>query len=70
MSIVAQVINLRTIRPLDTECIVKSVMKTNRLVTAELGWPQYGVGAEICATIMESTSPPPPLRVLRGACPA
>jgi pyruvate dehydrogenase E1 component beta subunit len=49
-----QVINLRTIRPLDTETIIKSVMKTTRLVTAELGWPQFGVGAEICAAIVES----------------
>lgn len=48
-----QVINLRTIRPLDVECIETSVMKTNHLVTVEGGWPQFGVGAEICARIME-----------------
>jgi len=49
-----EVINLRSIRPLDVDTIVKSVMKTNRLVTAEEGWPQCGIGAEICAQIMET----------------
>uniref|UniRef100_A0A7N6BXM7 Pyruvate dehydrogenase E1 component subunit beta n=1 Tax=Anabas testudineus TaxID=64144 RepID=A0A7N6BXM7_ANATE len=48
-----EVINLRTIRPMDVECIETSVMKTNHLVTVEGGWPQFGVGAEICARIME-----------------
>jgi len=49
----AEVIDLRTIRPLDTETIVKSVQKTNRLVSVEEGWPFSGIGAEISATIME-----------------
>lgn len=49
-----EVINLRSIRPLDRETIIKSVKKTNRLVTVEEGFPQHGVGAEIIATIMES----------------
>uniref|UniRef100_A0A4W3JJX9 Pyruvate dehydrogenase E1 component subunit beta n=1 Tax=Callorhinchus milii TaxID=7868 RepID=A0A4W3JJX9_CALMI len=48
-----EVINLRTIRPMDVETIETSVMKTNNLVTVEGGWPQFGVGAEICARIME-----------------
>ncbi|KAI4827851.1 hypothetical protein CgunFtcFv8_013951 [Champsocephalus gunnari] len=48
-----EVINLRSIRPLDVECIETSVMKTNHLVTVEGGWPQFGVGAEICARVME-----------------
>uniref|UniRef100_A0A3Q3REA3 Pyruvate dehydrogenase E1 component subunit beta n=1 Tax=Monopterus albus TaxID=43700 RepID=A0A3Q3REA3_MONAL len=48
-----EVINLRTIRPMDVESIEASVMKTNHLVTVEGGWPQFGVGAEICAKIME-----------------
>lgn len=48
-----QVINLRSIRPLDIECIATSVKKTNRLVTIEGGWPQFGVGAEIAASILE-----------------
>lgn len=49
-----QVINLRSIRPMDTATIVASVKKTNRLVTVEEGWPQHGVGAEICALVFES----------------
>ncbi|XP_047438203.1 pyruvate dehydrogenase E1 component subunit beta, mitochondrial [Mugil cephalus] len=48
-----EVINLRTIRPMDVESIEASVVKTNHLVTVEGGWPQFGVGAEICARIME-----------------
>jgi pyruvate dehydrogenase E1 component beta subunit len=48
-----EVINLRSIRPLDEETIVKSVKKTNHLVTVEQGWPQCGIGSEICARIME-----------------
>jgi len=48
-----EVINLRCIRPLDTETVVKSVIKTSRCVTVEEGWPQSGVGAEICALLME-----------------
>ncbi|MGH0123629.1 UNVERIFIED_CONTAM: hypothetical protein FKN15_012769 [Acipenser sinensis] len=48
-----EVINLRSIRPLDMETIESSVAKTNHLVTVEGGWPQFGVGAEICARIME-----------------
>ena len=51
----AEVINLRSIRPLDREAILKSVTKTNRLVTCEDGYPQHGVGAEICAFMMESS---------------
>lgn len=50
----AEVINLRSIRPLDRDAIIASVKKTNRLVTCEEGWPQCGVGAEICALMMES----------------
>ena len=49
----AEVINLRTLRPLDTDTIIRSVGKTNRLVTVEEGWPGYGIGAEIAAVIME-----------------
>ncbi|XP_067907746.1 pyruvate dehydrogenase E1 component subunit beta, mitochondrial [Heterodontus francisci] len=48
-----EVINMRTIRPLDIEAIEASVIKTNHLITVEGGWPQFGVGAEICARIME-----------------
>lgn len=49
----AEVINLRSIRPLDAETIIRSVKKTNRIVTVEGGWPMFGVGSEICAQIME-----------------
>ncbi|MBW8309771.1 MAG: pyruvate dehydrogenase complex E1 component subunit beta [Candidatus Paracaedibacteraceae bacterium] len=49
----AEVINLRTIRPLDKETIIRSVMKTNRLVTVEEGWPFAGVGAEVAMMICE-----------------
>lgn len=50
----AEVINLRSIRPLDRDTICQSVRKTNRLVTVEGGWPAFGVGAEICAAVFES----------------
>ena len=50
----AEVINLRSIRPLDVETIVRSVQKTNRIVSVEEGWPFAGIGAEISAQIMEN----------------
>ncbi|CCA67039.1 probable PDB1-pyruvate dehydrogenase (lipoamide) beta chain precursor [Serendipita indica DSM 11827] len=50
----AEVINLRSIRPLDIDAIIKSVKKTNRLLTVEGGFPQFGVGSEICAQVVES----------------
>lgn len=49
-----EVINLRTIKPLDTETIINSVKKTHHIVNVEEGWPQHGVGAEIAGVIMES----------------
>ncbi|MDB5632717.1 MAG: pyruvate dehydrogenase complex component subunit beta [Tardiphaga sp.] len=49
----AEVIDLRTLRPLDTETIIASVKKTSRAVTVEEGWQQSGVGAEVAARIME-----------------
>jgi pyruvate dehydrogenase E1 component beta subunit len=49
----AEVINLRTLRPLDTATIVESVKKTNRLVSVEEGWPYAGIGAELAAVMME-----------------
>jgi pyruvate dehydrogenase E1 component beta subunit len=51
--ILAEVIDMRTLRPLDTETIVASVMKTGRCVVVEEGWQQSGVGAEISARLME-----------------
>ncbi|KAF8305855.1 thiamine diphosphate-binding protein [Clavulina sp. PMI_390] len=50
----AEVINLRSIRPLDIDTIIKSVKKTNRLMIVEGGFPMFGVGSEICAQIVES----------------
>ena len=49
----AEVIDLRTIRPMDTQTIVQSVQKTNRLVSVEEGWPFAGIGAELSAVMME-----------------
>ncbi|OUI86333.1 pyruvate dehydrogenase complex E1 component subunit beta [Acetobacter tropicalis] len=49
----AEVINLRTLRPLDTATIVESVKKTSRLVTVEEGWPFAGIGAEVAMQIIE-----------------
>ena len=49
----AEVINLRSLRPLDTATILASLRKTNRLVTAEEGWAYAGIGAEIAAVVME-----------------
>jgi pyruvate dehydrogenase E1 component beta subunit len=49
----AEVIDLRTIRPLDIETIVTSIKKTNRVVACEEGWPFAGIGAEIAALTME-----------------
>ena len=52
-NISAEVIDLRTLKPMDTETIIESVKKTGRLVTVEEGWKQSGVGAEIAARVME-----------------
>ena len=62
----AEVINLRSLRPLDTETIIASVKKTNRLVTVEEGWPYAGIGAEVAMTAIEGAFDwldAPPVRV-------
>jgi pyruvate dehydrogenase E1 component beta subunit len=62
----AEVIDLRSLRPLDTATIIESVKKTNRLVTVEEGWAPMGVGAEVAACVVESAFDyldAPPLRV-------
>jgi pyruvate dehydrogenase E1 component beta subunit len=62
----AEVINLRTLRPLDIGTIVESVKKTNRLVTVEEGWPYAGIGAEIAMQVIEHAFDwldAPPVRV-------
>ena len=65
----AEVIDLRTLRPMDTDTIIESVKKTGRIVTVEEGWPQSGIGAEIAARVMAER-----LRLSRRAgrraCPA
>jgi pyruvate dehydrogenase E1 component beta subunit len=66
LGISAEVIDLRTLRPLDTETIIASVKKTNRLVTAEEGWGPMGVGAEVIACVIDGAFDwldAPPVRV-------
>ncbi|MFO0318076.1 MAG: pyruvate dehydrogenase complex E1 component subunit beta [Hyphomonadaceae bacterium] len=66
LGISAEVIDLRTLRPLDTETIIASVKKTNRLVTAEEGWGPRGVGAEVIACVIDGAFDwldAPPMRV-------
>lgn len=53
-NISCEVINLRSVRPLDRKAIIASVKKTNRIVNVEEGWPQCGIGAEIAGILMES----------------
>ncbi len=62
----AEVVDLRTIRPMDWQTVVDSVKKTNRLVTVEEGWGPMGVGAEVCAKVLEHAFDyldAPPVRV-------
>ena len=62
----AEVINLRSLRPLDTGTIMQSVKKTNRLVTVEEGWPYAGIGAEVAMQVIEHAFDwldAPPVRV-------
>ncbi|WP_298283416.1 pyruvate dehydrogenase complex E1 component subunit beta, partial [Acidocella sp.] len=62
----AEVINLRTIRPLDVETLVNSVKKTSRFVSLEEGWPYAGIGSELCTTVIEHAFDwldAPPVRV-------
>ena len=49
----AEVVDLRTLKPMDTQAIIESVKKTGRVITVEEGWRQSGVGAEIAATVTE-----------------
>ena len=62
----AEVVNLRTLRPLDTVTVTDSVRKTNRLVTVEEGWPFAGIGAEVVMQVVENAFDwldAPPMRV-------
>ncbi len=62
----AEVINLRSLRPLDIGTVVESVQRTNRLVTVEEGWPYAGIGAEVAMQVIEHAFDwldAPPVRV-------
>ena len=62
----AEVVNLRSLRPLDTRTVVDSVKKTSRLVTVEEGWPFAGIGAEVAMQVIEGAFDwldAPPVRV-------
>jgi pyruvate dehydrogenase E1 component beta subunit len=62
----AEVVNLRSLRPLDIDTVVRSVQKTNRLVTVEEGWPYAGIGAEVAMQVIEHAFDhldAPPVRV-------
>ena len=48
-----EVVDLRTLRPLDTDTIIRSVQKTNRIVSVEEGWPVAGMGSEVCTVVCE-----------------
>ena len=61
-----EVIDLRTLRPLDTETVINSIKKTHRLITVEEGHLSFGIGAEICSRVMElafDEIDAPPLRI-------
>jgi pyruvate dehydrogenase E1 component beta subunit len=49
----AELIDLRTLRPLDTVTVIASVKKTNRIVTVEQGWPICSIGSEVCSQVVD-----------------
>lgn len=67
LGVSCEVLNMRTLRPMDRDAIIRSVMKTNYLISVESGWPQFGVGSEVVASVIESEAfdylDGPPLRV-------
>lgn len=68
----AEVINLRSIKPLDVEAIVKSVKKTGHMMAVESGFPSFGVGAELLALTAEYAFDyldAPPVRVTGAEVP-
>ncbi len=72
MGIDAEVIDLRTLRPLDHDTIVNSVRKTNRIVSVEEGWGSMGVGAEVVARVIEHAFDDldaPPTRIFQADVP-
>ena len=52
----AEVIDLRTLRPLDSKTIIRSVQKTKKLIVVDNGWPQYGISSEVISLVSESFS--------------
>jgi len=68
----AEVIDLRTVKPLDTPAILRSARKTGRLLIADGGWRSFGVSAEIMALVAEAGVPlkTPPVRLTLPDCPA
>ncbi len=72
LGINAEVVDLRTLRPLDTETIISSVKKTNHLVSVEEGWGPMGVGAEVVSQVVDHAFDwldAPPIRVHQKDCP-
>lgn len=72
LGISAEIVDLRTLRPLDTETIISSVKKTNHLVSVEEGWGPMGVGAEVVAQVVDNAFDwldAPPARVHQKDCP-
>ena len=68
----AEVVDLRSIRPMDTDTVVESVKKTSRMVTAEEGWRYMGIGAELSATVVDEAFDyldAPPMRVTQKDVP-
>ncbi|MEK7567167.1 MAG: transketolase C-terminal domain-containing protein [Patescibacteria group bacterium] len=71
----AEVIDLRWIRPLDVETIIKSVSKTGHLLVVDTGWPMFGVGSEVIASVCERAmdsliAPPQRISMADSPCPA
>ena len=62
----AELIDLRTLRPLDTATVIDSVKKTNRIVSVEQGWPVCSIGSEIAAVVVDEAFDyldAPPMRI-------
>jgi len=68
----AEVVDLRTIKPLDRSAILRSVKKTSRLLVADVGWRSFGISAEVCAIVAEAgiRLKHPPVRITLPDCPA
>jgi len=68
----AEILDLRTIKPLDRTAILNSVRKTGRLLVADAGWKSFGVAAEVCAAVAEAgiRLKRPPVRLTLPDCPA